>query len=117
MAKSEPQISLNELRACLERARVPIGGKGQLSGKGIRGEIPLIVIGTDLQRATNLLVLESADAAKRFIKDPPPAASFITVISRKGNVIKARASQPAGAPSPGLPPKVDAAIDGCLTNG
>lgn len=74
--ESEPQIGLNELRACLKRASVPVGGKGVLRGKGIRGEIPLIVIGTDLLTATNLLVLESADAAKRFIKDPPPRCEF-----------------------------------------
>jgi len=114
---SEPQISLNELRACLKQAKVRTVGKGALSGKGIRGEIPLLAIGTDLQTATNLLVLESADAAKRFVEHPPPAASFITVITRKGNVITAQASQPAGAPSPELPPKEDAAIDRCLTNG
>lgn len=113
--KSEPQISLNELRACLKREGVPSVGKGGLSGKGIRGTIPLLAVGTDLATATDLLVLESADAAKRFIKHPPPAASFITPISRKGNVIKARTSQRPGAPSP-EPPAEDAAIDRCLPN-
>ena len=107
--KAEPQIGVNELRACLTRAKVPVVGKGGLSGKGISGRIPLISIGASLDKSTDLLVFNSVDAAKQFMAHPPPAASLVKPIARTGNVVKARSS-PSGAPST----SEDAAIDRCL---
>jgi hypothetical protein len=112
--KEEIQISEAELRECLKKEGTPDFGGGGLSGKGVEGKIPLVIVGTNLQTATNLLVFPDADAAQSFVDDPPPAASFITVIGRTGNIVRAQASQPTGDPA-APPAKVEAAIDTCLS--
>jgi hypothetical protein len=110
--KSEPQFTAKELRACLEREGAQVAGGGGLSGQGIQGRIPLIAVGSGgLESATNLLVFPSPDAARSFVEDPPPAASFVTVVSRTGNVVKARSEQQSGEPPPS---RDEAAIDRCL---
>ena len=111
-SRPEPEVTLAELRACLVRKRVPIVGRGQLSGKGVDEKIPMLIVGKgDLTTATSLLVFPTAEAAKSFLADPPPAGNLVDPVGRTGNVVKARSSSATGSPAP---IQDEAAIDSCI---